>query len=307
MENEPPDYTTSTLFEEAYWLEAAAPGAWNAAEVVQDGKIIGRLPYVYKKRFGLKLITQPPSTPWLGPWIRPSGGKPTTELSHQHQVLEKLIGQLPGSDISVLHCAPEYTNLMALNWAGYSLSLGYTHRIEDLHDEAQLWGNMRDTVRRLCRKAEKQTIVTKHHTVQEYIGLLDKTFKRQGKDISNVFEPLERIDEVMAARNQRVIYTAEDAQGRLHAGVYIVFDERHSFYLTGGSDPELRDSGGHSLAMWHAIKDTIGRSKVFDFDGSSVKGIEYFVRGFGPKQTPRFSATKTRGLGKLFSLKNALY
>ncbi len=306
MEANPTGYITSTLFEEPYWLDAAAPGQWQAAEVKQDGKVIGRLPFVAKRKQGLRLITLPPCTPWLGPWIRPSGGKSTTELSHQHQVLEKLIKQLPAYDISVLSCAPEYTNLMALGWAGYNFSMGYTHRLNDLSSEAILWDGLRDTVRRLCRKAEKQTVVTTHHSVRDYIGVLEKTFKRQGKDISYMFSDLERVDDVMAARKQRVIYTAEDASGRLHAAAYIVFDERHSFYLSGAGDPELRESGGQSLAVWHAIKETIGRSKIFDFDGTSVQGIEYFVRGFGPVQTHRYTATRTSGLGKLWAVKNAL-
>jgi hypothetical protein len=110
----------------------------------------------------------------------------------------------------------------------------------------------------------------------------------------------------MAARDQRVIYTAEDAQGRLHSGVYIVYDDRHSVYLAGGGDPELRDSGGHALAMWHAIKESGARSKTFDFEGSSVPAIEYFVRGFGPEQTHRHSATRARGLGKLWTAFQAL-
>jgi hypothetical protein len=300
------EYLTSTLFEEDYWLEAAAPGQWKAAEVIQDGKVIGRLPFQYKKKSGLRLITQPPFTPWLGPWIRPSGGKLTNEISHQHQVLEKLIQQIPNYDISVLNCAPEFTNLMALRWAGYEIAAGYTHRFYALDDEKLLWDGLRDTVRRLCRKAEKQTIITKHRTVKEFIGLLEKTFQRQGKDISYTFAALERIDAMMANRNQRVIYTAEDAQGRLHAAVYIVFDERHSIYLAGGGDPELRDSGGHALAMWHAIKESGARSKIFDFEGSSVPAIEYFVRGFGPQQTFRYSATHTNGLGKLWTAWKAL-
>jgi hypothetical protein len=155
MSVEANERTTSTLFEESYWLDAAAPGAWHESEVVQDGKLIGRLPYVFKKKQGLRLITQPQFTPWLGPWIRPSGGKLTNELSHQHQVLEKLISQLPAYDIAVINCAPEIKNLMALHWAKFRLTTGYTHRLYDLTNEKILWDGLRDTVRRLCRKAEK--------------------------------------------------------------------------------------------------------------------------------------------------------
>jgi hypothetical protein len=300
------DYITSTLFEEDYWLDAAAPGQWAAIEERQDGKVIGRLPFLFKKKRGIKLVTQPPYTPWLGPWIRSSGGKLTNELSHQHQVLEQLIKQLPLAHVSTVNCAPEFTNLMAFRWAGYKLSMGYTYRLNDLKNEKVLWDGLRDTVRRLCRKAEKQTVVTKQRTVKDFIGLLEKTFQRQGQDISSTFAALERIDEAMSKRNQREIYIAEDAQGRLHSGAYIVFDKRHSVYLAGGADPALRDSGAQALSMWHAVKESGIRSHTFDFEGSSVPAIEYFVRGFGPVQQPRFTATRCNGFGRLWSAWQAM-
>jgi lipid II:glycine glycyltransferase (peptidoglycan interpeptide bridge formation enzyme) len=194
-------------------------------------------------------------------------------------------------------CAPELSNLMAFHWAGFDLRLGYTHRFENLASEELLWKGMRDKTRNLCRKAEKLTVINRTPTVASFIAVLEKTFKRQDIDISSSFPLFERMDEVMARRQQRAIYSAEDAQGRVHAAVYVVFDDRHTFYLAGGGDPALRDSGAHALAMWHAIKDSGARSKVFDFEGSMVPTIEHFVRGFGPRLVPRYTAEKeTRAL-----------
>jgi len=282
----------STLFEEPYWLDAVAPGLWHAVEVKQDGHVIGRLPYTAKRRFGLTALTTPGLTPWGGPWIKPGGAKPANELGHQHEILEQLIQGLPKADRVTISCAPEFQNLMAFHWAGYGLKLGYTYRLTDLDDNQRLWDDMRENVRRACRKAEKVTTVTRERDVGVVIAAMEKTFKRQEMDMSALFPTLERIDDVMRRRNQRAIYAAEDAQGRIHAAVYIAFDERHSFYLCGGGDPELRNSGAHALTMWHAIKDTAARSRVFDFEGSMVRNIETFVRGFGPRQVPRFTASR---------------
>jgi hypothetical protein len=292
------DRKTTSLFEEDYWLNAVAPGRWSAVEIARDGEIIGRLPYALVKRYGQTAIAKPWYTTWLGPWIRPSGGKPANELSHQHQVLEALITGLPRAIIKSVACAPECTNLMAFQWAGYRLNLAYTHRLQT-GDNVALWDGFRDTVRRQIRKAEKVTTICNHRTVTDFIGILDKTFGRQNIDVSKSYPVLERIDAVMAARDQRRIWTAEDAQGRIHAAVYIVFDDRHAIYIAGGSDPEFRQSGAHSSVMWHAIKDAANHAPIFDFAGSMVQGIEYFVRGFGATQTPRYMAEKFDGLGRL--------
>jgi hypothetical protein len=282
-----------TLFEEPYWLDAVAPDQWHAVEVEHDGHVIGRLPYATKRRFGLKAITSPSLTPWLGPWIRRTGAKPANELAHQHEVLEQLIKGLPKADKMSISCAPEFQNLMAFYWAGYVLKLAYTYRLYDVEDHQRLWSGMRDTVRNKCKKAEKLTAINRERDVGTVIAAMEQTFRRQGMDMSATFPTLERIDEVMGRRNQRAIYAAEDGQGRVHAAVYVVYDDRHSFYLCSGSDPELRNSGAHALALWHAIKDTAGRSQMFDFEGSMVRNIEPFIRGFGPHQVPRYTAARS--------------
>jgi len=292
--------TTWSLFEEPYWLDCVAPGAWHAVELKRDGQIIGRLPYAIKRRYGVSAVSTPWFTPWLGPWIRPSGGKQARELSHQHEVLTALIKGLPKVQRTLIACAPEFHNLMAFHWAGYNLKVGYTHRLTSLGDEQALWAGMRDTARNKCRKAEKATAVNTGRSIGDFISILQKTFHRQGKDFSASFPVLERIDDAMRARNQRALYCVEDAKGRIHAARYVAFDERHCFSLAAGGDPELRDSGADALATWHAIKDAGKRSRIFDFLGSMIRPIEIFVRDFGPSQVPRFSATRSSRWLKIF-------
>jgi hypothetical protein len=60
---------THSLFEQPWWLDAVAPGNWDAATVTSDGEIIGRLPYVRMRRCGLTILGQPPLTQFLGPWM----------------------------------------------------------------------------------------------------------------------------------------------------------------------------------------------------------------------------------------------
>jgi Acetyltransferase (GNAT) domain len=288
------------LFEEPYWLDAVAPNQWKAAELHQDGKLIGRLPYVIKKKLGLTSIGPTHYTNWLSPWVRPSGGKQASELSHQHQVLGELIKQLPRAEKSIISAAPEYTNMMAFHWAGFKLRFGYTHRLRVQEmSETQLWNGLRSQTRSAIRKAEKLVTIRTDCSVEDFTKVLLKTFGRQGINVDYAIEPLKRIDDVMKARGQRTIFSALDAEGNIHAAVYVVFDNRHTFYLAGGGDPAFRQSNGHALAMWSAILASRERAPVFDFVGSMVPNIEYFARGFGPIQVPRLMAEKFQGIGRL--------
>ncbi|MGA9148577.1 MAG: GNAT family N-acetyltransferase [Candidatus Nanopelagicales bacterium] len=284
---------TNTLFEEAYWLDAVAPGAWRAVQVERDGRVVGRLPYVLKRRFGLIAVSTAPYTPWLGPWIAPGGGKGGGETGRQHEILAELAGQLPHASRTLVACAPEVSNIMALGWAGYELRFSYTYRLNELADPEKLWRNLRDKTRNTCRKAEKLTSVNAERPISDIFPILEKTYRRQSVKSLGHVDVLARIDAAMRPRGQCALYAVEDAGGRIHGFSYVVFDDRHCFYIAGGGDPEFRDSGAQTLAVWTAIKSASSHSKIFDFEGSSIPAIERFVRGFGPTQTLRLFARRT--------------
>jgi hypothetical protein len=97
---------------------------------------------------------------------------------------------------------------------------------------------------------------------------------------------VQRIEAACRERAQSRILIAEDAQGRAHAGCYLVWDSESAYYLLGGGDPELRNSGAMSLVMWEAIRFSAEVSDSFDFEGSMIESIERFFRAFGALQTP---------------------
>ena len=292
-------FESNCLFEEAYWLQAAAPDQWAVAEVWNENSLIGRLPYVVKRRLNHTLLIKPHYTVWLGPWVRATSAKYVNEVGHQHQVLAELIKKLPAASLSQIACSPESKNVLPFHWAGFKISAVFTHRL-DTSDLSAIWDGMRQSTRYEIRKAEKQVEISEDCSILDLIGAVEKTFKRQSLDVSVTFPVLERIEAEMASRAQRKIYAAKDSRGRIHAAVYIVYDCRHTFYLAGGGDPELRQSGGHSLALWHAIKQSHSNSSIFDFSGSMVPSIENFVRGFGARQESRYVAEKALGLGRLY-------
>jgi hypothetical protein len=205
---EPVEHTSWTLFEEPYWLNAVAPGEWQALEVKERDKVVGRLPIVQKVRSGVQAVSVPVFTPWLGPWVR----RPTetdVDGSDEYEILSAPIKQLPSAQRILIPCAPELTNLMPFQWAKFDLRLGYTHRLDNLQSEEALWSGLRSEVRSRCRKAEKLTVVNRAPSIQSFIEVLEKTFKRQNMDISSSFPVFERMDEVMSRRKQRAIYSAE--------------------------------------------------------------------------------------------------
>ena len=64
----------------------------------------------------------------------------------------------------------------------------------------------------------------------------------------------------------------------------------------------FRSSGAQSLILWEGIQFAAAHSKVFDFEGSMVEGIENFFRQFGGVCTPYYVVSRKTILSQLLQI-----
>jgi hypothetical protein len=273
-----------SLFDQPWWLDAVAPGAWHAATVTNNGEIVGRLPYVRMQRFGFTILRQPLLTQFLGPWIKPGSGKAQTRLEREYEILRALIAALPKHDVFIQDFHHSITSCLPFYWRGFSQSVRYTYLLEELDDLDQIWAGFRENVRRAIRKAERQVFVRSVEDIEALATLSGMTYERQGMRVPYSADLVRRLDAACSARGVRRIFLAEGADGTAHAALYLVWDGTTAYYLMGGSDPRFRASGAMSLLMWEAIKFAGQVARRFDFEGSMLQPVERFVRAFGGKQ-----------------------
>lgn len=284
------------LFCQPWWLDATA-GAdnWDVALIEKNGVIQASMPYVLKSRFGFKHLSQPPLTQFLGPWIRKGTAKYAKELARQKDLYQEIISNLPHFDHFSQNWHYAKDNWLPFFWKGFSQTTRYTYCLPDLIDEDKLFSGFQENVRGDIRKSSSRfgVRVKTDVSLSEFYALNQLVFERQGMPMPYSFEIVDRIDQACEKRSCRRIFIAEDSEGRRHAGVYLVWDQNSAYYLMGGGDPELRNSGATSLCMWEAIKFASTVTNRFDFEGSMLEPVERFVRGFGAKQVPYFSISKT--------------
>jgi CelD/BcsL family acetyltransferase involved in cellulose biosynthesis len=287
----------NAIFQQPWWLDAVAPGRWDEATVEDDGRVLARLPYVVRGRGPLRALTMPPLTQTLGPWVHRSNASPAHAHSQQTELLVALEAALPRADAFSQQFSPTMLNVLPFHWAGYRLEVQYTYRLEGLHSEEELWKGLRGNIRGKIRKARRQLVVRDDLGVDTFHAVWAKTFARQGLGPPVSLADLERIDAACAARDARAMLFAVDEADRVHAVAYAVWDEHAAFYLLGGGDPELRNSGATSLLVWEFIMRAREVTDVFDFEGSMIEPVERFFRAFGGRQTPylRVSRTTPRG------------
>jgi lipid II:glycine glycyltransferase (peptidoglycan interpeptide bridge formation enzyme) len=282
----------NSIFQQPWWLDTLAPGAWRESIVEKNGEVVARLPYVMKKKYGLTILTKPPLTQTLGVWIRPFEAKYTNQLSRQKELMETLIEQLPTYDyfLTAFHYSIE--NWLPFFWQGFSQTTAYTYVIEDLSDLDKIWNDFRENIRREIRKAEKRVVVRTDLDVEKFISINELTYKRQGQAFPYPVQVIRDINIACGKQNAKRMFFAEDVDGRIHAAIYVIWDHNSAYYLMGGGDPEVRNSGATSLLMWEAIKFASTVTNKFDFEGSMIEPIEKFFRAFGAIQKPYFIVSR---------------
>jgi hypothetical protein len=283
----------NAVFEQPWWLEAVAPGRWEAVVVRRDGDVVARLPYAKRRRFGLTMIVQPPYTQTLGPWLAPSPGKDARRVDVQKRLLTELIEGLPPFDHFRMNLSPTITNWLPFYWAGFQATVRYTYRLDDLTDLDRIRSDFQEHVRHAIKKAESTIAVDHDFPLERLLQLDAETYARQGLSPPTPPDLVRRLDAACSARGARRIMGAVDAAGRTHAALFMVWDERTLYTLINARDPEFRSSGANTLLYWEAIRLASEVSHAFDFEGSMIESIEHFVRGFGGRQTPFFTVSKS--------------
>jgi GNAT acetyltransferase-like protein len=283
-----------SVFAGSWWLDAVAGGRWRTHAVEEGGAVVAAWPtVVHPSPFG-DVHGGAPLTPYLGPVFdaeESSLRRRSNEIKHVELLLEK-IGRCAHIEA---RCHPALDYWTPLAWHGFTQTTRYSWRLTDLSDLEGSFRATRENIRREIRKAEKRGLSVEQGELTDFLELHGKTVAHQGLDEAAAANrrSLESIEAAAAPRGARTILLARDAEGRAHAGSYLVHDDRFAYYLVGASDPALRNSGAPSLVMWKGIEAAAMRGVGFDFEGSMVRGVERFFRAFAGTPAPYSVVRKT--------------
>ncbi|MGY2575693.1 GNAT family N-acetyltransferase [Vibrio sp. C8] len=284
------------LFSQAWWLDAVCGvQGWDVCLVEKGGHVVASLPYTIKSKYTFTSVGQPSLTQTLGPWIKGNNNeKYSKTLANQKDYIQELFRQLPQHDYYMQNWSHQISNWLPVFWLGYQQTTKYTYRIEDLSDINEVYAGFQSNVRTDIKKAtHKYSLqVVDDAPIEEFIALNCLTFERQSMKMPYTENYVKQIVSSASKRGQVKWFIARDLEGKNHAGVLLVWDQYSAYYLLGGGDPKLRNSGATSLCMWEAIRFSSTVTKSFDFEGSMIESVERFCRAFGARQYPYFSIFK---------------
>ncbi len=297
------------LFLQPWWLDATCGSrGWTAALGHKNGEVVAAIPLQLTRRARLSMLTTPPLTQHVGPWLAPGRGtRTTTRISHELDLLSLLIDDMPEADVISFRCSAERTNWLPFYWRGYQCTTRYSYVLPGITDPERLRDGLRSNVRGALSKAVASGIsVRAGGNVADFLATQDLSFGRQGIPNPIPATTMTRIIEAARSRDAGETLFAEDAGGTIHAVCFIAWDDDTAYYLAAGADPQHRSSGAQTLLLWDAIKRRPDPNGTFDFEGSMIPSIEFFFRGFGGELVPSFQLRKhSRRARALFGLREA--
>lgn len=272
-----------SVFCRSWWLKATDTDV-RVLGCFEKGRLVAGIPLYVRKRFGIKLCVMPNLTQTWGVVVEPLQVKTASAASREMEILRIFARNLAQHRFFFQAFHPNLQNWLPFYWNGFKQTSRCTYVLDDLSDVGRIWKEMSGKVRGDIRKAEKADVKLTPCDADLVFEAVAKTFGRQQMKIPYSGEYLRRLYQAAKAHDSGECFAAQDGAGRVHAAAFLIWDRKRSYYLVGGGDPQLRNSGATSLLIWHMIQFSAKRTAVFDFEGSVVESIERLFRKFGAKQ-----------------------
>lgn len=284
-----------TIFHEAWWLDAATNRSHSFAEVSdKNGRVVGRLPYEIRTRWGIPYSPMPELTHFLGPAVDEGVGSLPRRTLRRWEITRELISQLPQLSSIRIKCHRGTQEILPFQEAQFRTFVQFTHELAP-GPEATLWNGMRDKTRNVIRRSREQF---EPRTVTEPDAFLD--FYARSLDSRGLTNYLDRsrcravISESLERGRGRILAIHHKDQS-IRAAIFYVWDRAVAYYLMSARLPNSHN-GDIPLLAWTAILHASQQRLVFDFDGITNKGAALLYVGFGAKARPRYVVWKTNAL-----------
>ena len=283
------------IFMQPWWLDAVCGNAWNVAlSFDKGGNIRGALAYQTRRYWIFSAILNPHLTPYTGVWLSiDADAKTHTRHGLEHEISKSLIEQIPNFPLVQICTSIDFSDALAFHWQGFRQQVKYSYLLDYPIDINAFFKYVRADIRGAYRFGEQYYTVKCIEDVAVFYEFNQLAFSRKGQKIPYTLALVQRIDAACKAQNARTIYVAYLGDVPL-AMLYAVHDSQTTTNLMNAFDPSIKDNKGKSFLLCHAIKVAAERGHRFDFEGSMLPGVEFFVRGFGGVAKPYYVFSKAK-------------
>lgn len=280
------------LFMQPWWMSAVCAGKkWDVLfSLDSTGEIRAAMPFLIRKRMGLRYIIMPQETQINGIWLRKDMQDNPDSLQ---DICQDFAEQLHSLRLSYYyqHYPIDSPAPATMDTLGFKVNERITYRIEDL-------ANLDEVINHFSKNKKRQ--LQKALSLHRGTGISAESFYRfhseclqlRGKEISYSREFFLVLYQKATERNQGTIIDIRNADNELLAAAFLVWDDNTLYYLIPAYSPTYKDSGASALLALEAIKEARKSGKKFDFEGSMIRGVANHYKQFGATPTKYYSVRR---------------
>lgn len=278
-----------TIFHRSEWLTAMDGRVSFLVARDGQGQIVAGVPLVPGRLGWYRTYRPPIFCRFAGAVLsQPRGAKLISQHTEQKAKALALLEGLGRADWVRFPLHVSNGDAQPYVWHGFGVTVSYTYRISGGLKAEEAWSQITSAQRSAVRKAQKLGIQVRAEDKGDVLlDFVSKTFQRQKLPRQEALVPAyARGIETALRLGRGTVYVARDPQGVPHAASLVVWDPRTSYHILHGGNPDLRSSGAGSLVVWQCIQDALGRGQTFDFEGSTIPGVELHYRLWGGQLCP---------------------
>lgn len=269
-----------SLYQEAWWLEAASRGNSRSIEVRWDNVCVARLIFTRTVRLGgFTHLGQPPYTRTLGPVLNLPPASPLRHAMNVRRVISELVARLPPHDRFYQQLDPDQDYAFAFAMSGCQVTQDYTFRIGCGEDPDRVLAGMLPDTRRMIKSAARSLIIEHHHDIERFICLAGRDYPDELS--KHDFGAVRRIFAAARERDQAAILAAINANGADVASTILVWGRGVLYYWLSHRDRAIAGGSSNAFLLWEAFRYAGRRYLDFDFDGFNSFGLARFQSRFG--------------------------
>lgn len=288
-----------TLFHEPWWLDLASNGQYRTVEVTENGRTVGVLPFLCRKRLCITSGFLPQLTHFLGPAVDEGVGKVDTRFTRRFEITTELIYKLPPMDSLRIKCHRGLSDITPFQAEKFRSSVQYTHELLPQSDE-QIWNNLHGAARTRIRSAQKQYEIVRTCDAEYFITLYRQNLDKKAMESNLDLSVCQKLIDLCLTKGRGAIFAAQDEKG-IAAAIFCAWDAVSSYYLMTTRRPNSH-GGVVRMLLLEAIYDAAHRGLIFDFDGLSSRGSVEFYASFGATLSPRYIVSRESNCLRLMRL-----
>lgn len=291
-----------TLFHEPWWLDAVAPDGWQDVTVEAGGQVVGRLPFVLRRRYGFTAIGMPPMTRTLGPQVVGQESDEPPVVRRRLEIAAELFSKLPRHDYFFQICDPTMRDALHCQVLGYEESLNHTFRIAAGTPLDETWRQTKASTRSAIRKGTARFEVDTTLDIEEFCKFYNRAIVENHQVKMCGAEAIRLKHRLYAAASRRDAAQLLGARhidtGELQAAVLAVWGHGTMYYLLTCRTAHAV-GGATALLVWETIRLANRLGLNYDFDGYAKPSVVPFVASFGGRIANRVALRRAARLVKI--------